>query len=54
MERTDERPIELTMEELDTASGGVVTHPTTTTPPRNPFPPPVGPGPTFPTHPIQY
>ena len=48
MERSNEKPIELTTKELDTVSGG------TTTLPRNPFPRPIGPGPTFPKYPIQY
>jgi hypothetical protein len=52
MERTNEKPIELTMKELDTVSGGVMT-PSTTTLPRNPFPNPILPGPTFPKGPTK-
>jgi hypothetical protein len=44
MERSNEKPIELTTTELDAASGGVQTHSTTTLP-RNPFWPPTHPGP---------
>jgi len=53
MERLNEQPIELTMKELDTASGGRQI-PSVTTLPRNPFPGPISPGPTFPRGPIQY
>jgi bacteriocin-like protein len=42
MERTNEKPIELTTKELDTVSGGVLT-PSTKTLPRNTFPWPVDP-----------
>jgi hypothetical protein len=53
MERTNGKPIELNMEELDTASGGMQTASPTTLP-RNPFPRPIGPGPTVPTYPIEH
>ena len=53
MERSNETPIELTTKELDTVSGGLQTASTTTLP-RNPFPRPTVPGPTFPKVPTQY
>jgi hypothetical protein len=44
MERTNEKPTELTTKELDTATGGMVLRiPPTPFPPRNPFPMPTDP-----------
>ena len=43
MERTNEKPIELTTKELDTATGGMAPRLPTSTLPRNPFPTPTDP-----------
>ena len=38
MERSNDKPVELTTKELDTATGGTASRPPTHLPPRNPFP----------------
>jgi hypothetical protein len=43
MERSNEKPVELTAKQLDTATGGTVSRPPTHLPPRNPFPWPTPP-----------
>ena len=43
MERANEKPIELTTNELDAVSGGMAPQYPTSTLPRNPFPTPTDP-----------
>lgn len=43
MERTNEKPTELTTKELDAATGGMAPQHPTSTLPRNPFPWPTDP-----------
>ena len=45
MERRNEKPIELTPDELDIVTGGAIRIPPTHLPPRNPFPWPIDPAP---------